>query len=206
MSPRPRKVSDDDIFAATYRAMSRLGPGELTLADIAAEAGVTAGAISQRFGSKRALLLALSEGAAAYAGDHFQSLRAAHRSPLAAVRAYAAGMAHLAESPAALARNLAYLQIDLSDAEFRTHLAAQARATRSGLEDLLESAKAAGELRPDTNFKSLAATVEVVLHGSLLTWALYDEGDASHWILRQVNAVLSPHLAAGPGRKRARRR
>ena len=68
MSPRPRKVSDEEIFAATYRAMTRLGPGELTLAEIATEAGVTAGALSQRFGSKRQLLLDLAEGAAASAG------------------------------------------------------------------------------------------------------------------------------------------
>ncbi|MDQ3081725.1 MAG: TetR/AcrR family transcriptional regulator [Gemmatimonadota bacterium] len=69
MSPRPRKVSDEDVFAATYRAMNRFGPGELTLAQIAAEAGVTAGALSQRFGSKRQLLLSLAEGAARSAGD-----------------------------------------------------------------------------------------------------------------------------------------
>ena len=31
MSPRPRKVSDDEVFMAAQRAMSRLGPKELTL-------------------------------------------------------------------------------------------------------------------------------------------------------------------------------
>ena len=40
MSPRPRKVTDDEIYLAAQRAISRLGPGELTLADIAKEAGV----------------------------------------------------------------------------------------------------------------------------------------------------------------------
>jgi hypothetical protein len=60
MSPRPRKVSDDEIFLAAQRVMSRRGPKELTLADIAAEAGVTAGRLVQRFGGKRELLLALS--------------------------------------------------------------------------------------------------------------------------------------------------
>src|SRR4030095_15809595 len=57
---RPRKVSGDEVFAATERAMPRLSPNELTLAAIAAEAGLTAGALVQRFGSKRDLLLALS--------------------------------------------------------------------------------------------------------------------------------------------------
>jgi AcrR family transcriptional regulator len=57
MAARPRKVSDDDVFSATHRVMQRVAPGELTLAEIALEAGVTAGALVQRFGSKRALLL-----------------------------------------------------------------------------------------------------------------------------------------------------
>src|SRR5687768_12664904 len=57
---RPRKVSDDEVFAAAMRAMSRVGPGELTLALIAEEAGVTAGALVQRFGSRRQLLVTMS--------------------------------------------------------------------------------------------------------------------------------------------------
>ena len=69
--------------------MQRLGPGELTLAEIAAEAGVTAGALAQRFGSKRALLLALAESCHQISRRADLELRAEHRSPLAAVRAYA---------------------------------------------------------------------------------------------------------------------
>ena len=49
MSPRPRKVSDDELFAATQAVMNRVGPGELTLATIAREAGVTAAVLVQRF-------------------------------------------------------------------------------------------------------------------------------------------------------------
>ncbi len=93
MSPRPQKVTDDDVFMAAQRAMSRLGPGELTLAEIAAEAGVTAGLLVQRFGSKRALLLALSERFSGGTAEMFAQLRAAHRSPLATLRAYSDGMA-----------------------------------------------------------------------------------------------------------------
>src|SRR5437588_11255415 len=56
MSPRRRKAEDLDVFAALVRVMLRRGPAELTLGAIAAEAGVTAGALVQRFGSKRQLL------------------------------------------------------------------------------------------------------------------------------------------------------
>jgi len=195
VSPRPRKVSDEEVFAAAQRAMSRLGPGELTLAAIAAEAGVTAGALVQRFGSKRALLLALAAGAAESAHDFLRELRAKHRSPLAALRAYSDCMAGLAASPAALARNLAYLQIDLTDADFRRHLLVQARATRAGIEALLAEAIAAGELAPTAKPRTLARTVEATLNGSMLTWAFYREGTAARWMRRDLDAVLGPYMA-----------
>src|SRR5215216_3346341 len=65
MSPRRRKAEDADVFAALVRVMLRCGPAELTLRAIAAEAGVTASALVQRFGSKRELLHAHARHAAA---------------------------------------------------------------------------------------------------------------------------------------------
>ena len=194
MSPRPRKVSDTDIYAATYRAMGRLGPRELTLAEIAAEAGVTAGAIAQRFGSKRALLLSLSEGAAASAGDMLRAIASAHQSPLAAVRAYAECMAGLASSPVALARNLAYLQVDLADDEFRAHLKSQGHATREGIQALLDEAVAAHELSPDTDTETLARNIELALNGALFTWAVYQDGSAVDFLRDAVNVAIAPYL------------
>jgi AcrR family transcriptional regulator len=192
MPGRRQKVSDEDVFAAAQRAMSRRGPHELTLADIAGEAGVTPGRLVQRFGSKRALLVALSERFAASAGPVFAGLRAAHRAPLAALRAYAACMADLAPTPDALLRNLAYLQGDLADDVLRGHLVENARATRHEIETLLGEAMAAGELRRDADVRSLARTVETVIGGSLMSWATYREGRAVDWIGRDLEAVLAP--------------
>src|SRR5688572_13169830 len=107
MSPRPQTVTDDQVFAAAHRAMSERGPRDLTLQHIAREAGVTAGRLVQRFGSKRGLLLALSARFAGSADYLFAALGREHRSPLAVLRAYAACMAGLAPSPDAVARNLA---------------------------------------------------------------------------------------------------
>src|SRR5262245_47300350 len=181
----------------------RLAPSELTLAEIAAEAGVTAGALTQRFGSKRALLLALSRAAAASSGDFIRQLRASNPSPIGAVRAYAECMAGLAQSPAALARNLAYLQIDLADPDFREQLGIQARATRAGLRDLLQDAVTAGELRSDTEVDAVARTVEITVSGALMTWAMYDdEGPADRWIRDAVDAVISPYLASASTKSR----
>ena len=49
---------------AAFRAIARLGPARLTLADVATDVGVSPAAIVQRFGSKRALLLATAADAA----------------------------------------------------------------------------------------------------------------------------------------------
>lgn len=194
MCARPRKVSDEEVFTAAYQVMQRLGPGELTLADIAGEAGVTAGALVQRFGSKRDLLLRLSERFSGGAAEMFGALRKAHRSPLATLRAYADCMAGMAVTPAALMRNLSYLQIDLTDEDFRRNLEKSARATREQLQNLVRDAIAAKELVPSTNAKQLARTIEAVISGSMLSWAHYQEGTASKYIRDDLNAVLKPYL------------
>jgi AcrR family transcriptional regulator len=210
VSPRPRKASDEEVFAAAGRVMARLGPAQLTLSDLAAEAGLTAGALVQRFGSKRGLLLALSGRAAAQTGETFEGLRAAHRSPLAALRAYGDCMAQMGETPGTLANFLAWLQLDLTDADFHRNVLAQARATRAALRALIEDAVAAGELASDADPDRLARGVEVTLSGSLMTWAFYQDRPAAIWVREDLESLLAPWLARDPrggvrhGRKRPR--
>ena len=195
MSPGRQRTSDDEVFAAVQRAMTRRGPHELTLADIAGEAGVSPGRLVQRYGSKRALLLLLAERFAGSAGSVFEGLRGAHRRPLATLRAYAVCMAGLAPTPEALARNLAYLQTDLTDPDFRAHLLTNARATRREIESLLRAAVIEGELRRDVDIRGLARAIEALISGSLMTWACYREGSAATWIRRDLDAVLQAYLA-----------
>ena len=201
MAGRRQKVSDEEVFSAAQRAMGRRMPHDLTLADIAEEAGVTPGRLVQRFGSKRALLVALSERFAGSAGPVFAGLRAAHGGPLATLRAYAACMADLAPTPEALLRNLAYLQGDLTDDVLRGHLVDNARASRKEIEALLRAAVADGELRGNVDVRMLARTVETVIGGSLMSWAIYREGKAVDWIGRDLEAVLAPWLGR-PARAR----
>ena len=197
MSPRPRKASDEEVLAAAYRAMNRLGPGELTLAHIAEEAGVTASALVQRFGSKRDLLLLLSSQVAGGAAELFAGLRAAHRSPLATLYAYAECMAGMGPTPAALARNLSWLLLDLTDPDFKRNVQAQTRSTEHEVRKLIEEAFRAGELRPvdgrRVNYTALARVVSAQISGSLMNWAFYEEGTAASWIRRDLGIVLGPY-------------
>lgn len=96
-------------------------------------------------------------------------------------------MARLAATPDALSRNLAYLQIDLTDPDFRSHLQVNARETRREIESLLRAAVAEQTLRQDIDTPRLARTVEVA------------------WIRRDFDAVLEPYLT-GPGSTSAGRR
>jgi AcrR family transcriptional regulator len=195
MSPRRRKAEDGDVFAALVRVMLRRGPAELTLREIAAEAGVTASALVQRFGSKRALLLAHARHAAA-TGDVGVGAtpRARTGSPLAELRAATAVHATLAASPRAALRNLAYLHHDLADPVLRRHLLRLKRLARATYEHLLADAIAAGELRADTDVRTLARLIEVTLDGSFVAWTLYREGPAADWLRADLEALLRPHV------------
>lgn len=201
MSPRPRKVSDEAIFAAAHRVMARVGPAQFTLAEIAAEAGLTAGALVQRFGSKLGLLRALMTAFSAEGPRMFEELRARHRSPLAAVRDYADCVAQMGESPGGLAHHLGWLQLDLTDPGMHAELKRQSEAGLESIRSLLEEAVQGGELRRGTDARALARAVQVAASGSLMTSAALGE-PARAAMRKDLDAVLAPHLARRPTRPR----
>ena len=205
MSPRPRKASDEAVFLATLRAMSRFGPSQLTLAHIAAEAGLTAGALVQRFGSKRALLLTLSERFAHSTGEMFERLRAADPSALSTIYAYGECLAQMGESPDALAHHLSWLQQDLTDPDFRRYALIQAKASRGELQRLVKQGIAEGAFKRDVDAATLARAVEVTVAGSLMSWAIHQEGQATAWIRHDLDVLLEGHLTAAARQGRGRR-
>ena len=182
------------MFAALVRVMQRRGPAELTLRDIAAEAGVTAGALVQRFGSKRAMLLAHARHAATTGDVGLAVPQPLTLSPLEALRSVTAVHAQLASSPRAALRNLAYLHNDLADPVLHRHLLRMSRAARAHYEKLVAGAVAVGELRAGTNVQALARSIEVTLNGSFLNWTLYREGSAAGWLRADLEATLRPYL------------
>lgn len=191
---RPRKVTDEEVFAAAGRLMAVLSPAQLKLSDIAAEAGVTAGALVQRFGSKRNLLLTLVGLWSESIGEMFRALSAGHPSALDALRTYAEGMAQMGEGPGGFAHHLGWLQLDLGDPAFHEHARRGAQATRRELTALLGEAIADGELDPRTDPVALARAVEVTISGSLLTWAFHQEGSARSFMRDALAATLEPYL------------
>ena len=175
--PRPRQHSDEQLVAAAARAIAAHGPGELTLADVAAEAGVVPATLVGRFGSKRGLLLAVAASGPASLAATFAAARARRRSPLRALEDALTGLAGFLDDPDEAANHLAFLALDLADPEFRVHAAAHAAALRAEVEALLAEAAAAGELdgRPR---RPLADALVAVYNGALLGWAIDRRGRA----------------------------
>jgi AcrR family transcriptional regulator len=191
VTPRPRKVSDEDIHQATMRAMLRRTPAELTLADVAEEAGVTASALVQRYGSKRELLLAAVSRAAESTVALLDAIRARHRSPLHAVLDYGECMAGMAASPAMLAHHLGYLQLDLTDADFQRHARAQSDASRTTIKRWLDEAVDARELPKGTKTAELARAVEITVAGSMIVWGLRQDEPSLKAVRRDLRALLA---------------
>lgn len=193
MSPRPRETSDAEILTALARVMQRRSPVKLTLADVAKEAGVVPATIIQRFGTKRELLLANCKAWTVDVSGQFAAARARYGSPLKTLIELFVEFSGFAATPESMANFLAYLQIDLSDPEFRAVLLQQFVTTRDETKKLLDEAIAARELKAcDT--AALARLVQQVNGGAMLDWAVYRTGPLAAWIRRALEALLAPYL------------
>jgi AcrR family transcriptional regulator len=205
MSPRPRETSDAQILAAAARVMQRRSPVDLTLADVAKEAGVVPATIIQRFGTKRDLLLANCKAWTADVAGQFAAARANYGTPLKTLIELFVEFSGFAATPESIANFLAYLQIDLSDPEFRAVLLVQFATMRDETKKLLDDAVAARELKPcDTG--ELARLVQQVNGGAMLDWAVYRKGPLAAWIRRAVEGLLAPYRPRKRRKSRAARR
>jgi AcrR family transcriptional regulator len=192
MSPRTKLKPDSEILLGAVRVIERLGPSRFTLADVGKEAGIAPATLMQRFGSKRGLLLAIASQGASGVPEEFARIRAGSRSPLRAVEAVARCMAQMARTPGALANHLAFLEIDLCDPDFHRLALAQAREFGAQYRALLDEAVRAGELRKCSTAR-LARSIQSMIGGSLLNWAIYREGKADRWIAADLNTLLDPY-------------
>jgi AcrR family transcriptional regulator len=200
MSPRPRQTTDAAILGAAARAIGQLGPVRLTLADVAREAGVSPATLVQRFGSKRGLLLALAAAGPEENRRQFAVIRQAHRSPTAALFALGDCWAQFMGTPEEISNGLAFLQIDLTDPDFRRHAIANAELVEGETRRLIADALEAGELAGCEPAR-LARVLGAALHGSLVSWAIHRKGALGDWLRRDLEAVLRPYRTRAAKRR-----
>ena len=205
---RPITVTDEEIFAATVRAVGRVGPSRLTLADVANEVGLSPAGLVKRFGSKRELLLAFVRRAPEAVDECFARMRAAHASPLRALIGAATSVADHVQSAEELANSLAFLQMDLSDPDFHRPALANSQRILAGYEALLRDAVADGELAK-CHTRRVARALHAVTGGSMINWAIHRVGSASSFVRRDVETfvgLLRPGSQPATSRRRRRAR
>ena len=159
-------------MAATMRAVSRHGVASLTLAHVAEEAGLAPSTLAERYGSKRALLLAAARSAAQLPAASPPAATAASPraaavgpapSPRAAAVDYLVSLARHVGDRRAFAHHLAFLALDVADPEFREAAAGHVAAVLARLESFGLPAREARALY-------------VAYNGALVLWALSGEG------------------------------
>jgi AcrR family transcriptional regulator len=201
---RPITVSDDEIFAATARAVAKVGPARLTLADVARQVSLSPAALVKRFGSKRDLLLAFVRSAPDSAEECFVRMRAVHSSPVEALIAAAASVADHVRSAEELANSLSFLQMDLSDPDFRRAAFANSQQIIAGYKSLILDAIEAGEIAP-CDARQVARTLQAIAGGSMINWAIHREGRAQAFVRRDVETFIDL-LRRAPARVHGTRR
>ena len=91
----------------------------LTFADVAREVGLAPSTLAERYGSKRALLLAALEPAPDGVAAVFEAARAEHDAPLDALHGALAALSAPVRTREAYANHLGVLALDVGDPDFR---------------------------------------------------------------------------------------
>ncbi|MEU4408538.1 TetR/AcrR family transcriptional regulator [Streptosporangium sp. NPDC023963] len=195
MAGRPRTISEERIMVALATAVGRVGPGRLTLADVAREAGVSTGVLVGRYGSKRDLLLGFVRWGLAEK-TFVQPMRAAFESAADPVEGLIRAVVRSAGpdvEPEEFANHLAFLHLELADPEFRELLGEHDAAVRAELAACLRSAVASGHVAAGTDVDALAAAVDSIRNGTQLTWAMTRSEPLAEALRRDLSTLLDPY-------------
>ncbi|PRY01993.1 TetR/AcrR family transcriptional regulator [Allonocardiopsis opalescens] len=195
MAGRPRTISDERLLAAVASAVGRVGVARLTLAEIARDAGVTTGALVQRFGSKRELLLAHARSASVWSPLEARAAFATAPDPVEGIVRAVVLSVDADRSPQEFANHLGWLGLELADDEFRELLARQGERVREQLAEFLREAAEQGRLRlgGEDEVLELAELLDTVRHGAQISWAVAREGRVAETVRRRLETVLAPY-------------
>jgi AcrR family transcriptional regulator len=183
---RPRTISDEALLAATGAAIGRRGPA-FTLADVAREAGVAAGTLVGRFGSKRGLLLSATRAGAERTVAAMRAAADAAQPGGAALRAALLAAADGLGDPESAANHLGQLGADLADPDLRAAVGDQMHAMRAELARMMRR----GSDLPDAPAPERAADALLALwNGALLSWSLDPRGPLERRLGSDIDTLI----------------
>jgi len=185
------------ILRAARREFLRHGVARTTLADIAASAGVTRGAIYWHFANKTDLFHAMREQVSLPMIDrmNFALLNAGEGDPLAAIAAFLYGLIDSLAGNGATLRTLQIVSFKCEYAdEFQTEIARQTRRCQELVDQLTavyQRARRAGVLRPDLT-PAVAARDTCIFVNGLVRLYLFDHADGL--VRRHVGDLIAAHV------------
>ena len=198
---RPRSFTNEDVFAATARALARTGGDRLTMQHIANELGTSAQAVLHRFGSRKDVLTAYLRWLQEQSSQHFDDVRRRYPSPTAAMRARL--LLPWEERPEEVGTPdrpfhpfIALLMLQ-RDSAMSDLIAERFRLFERDVESLLEAAERQGELRiPDR--PRLAHLLLIVMIGEGLNWVLDPVGTFDDRIASAYDDLILPYQIVPP--------
>ena len=191
--PRTKTISDETVLASVIRLVQRIGPDQLTLASAAAEVGLSAPTLVQRFGSKRALLLAADRWAVEQWVLGMDSIPPGG----SALDRLIAGLVYTvdpATSGDEMANSVSLLQMSLADPAFHESTRDGAIRLQAKIAERLEEAVAGHELAPQTDIIALAELIEITYHGAMISWAIHRNGTLIDSMKARFDQLLRPYL------------
>lgn len=200
MAGRPRGIDDAVILQRAVDLIGRIGPAKLTLAAVAAEAGIVPATLIQRFGSKHGLLVAVAKRSAEDADAAAGRPRESHSAPLPALEALLVESMAPMTTPETFANHLAFLCMDLTDPQLHEYALVIHEAQRAAIRSLLNEAVAQADLRAETDTAALAGSLQAIVAGAGLSWALDRQGTLPQRLRRELRALLAPHIQRNDNR------
>lgn len=182
---RPKTITDERLLTAAMVLIGRRGP-EFTMAEVAAEAGVSVGTVAQRFGSKSGLLQEVSRLATRVAVTRMRDAAGAEADPVDGLRAALITLFGEIADPVVAANSLAQLGIDLVDPHLRALLVEHYRAVEDELHGLVRLADLPGAPEPALAARVLAG----LINGISMDWSIRPRGALADRIAEDVDAVL----------------
>lgn len=180
--PRRKTMSDEEILERALPAMARAGPSGYTLADIAAEIGLSPATLLQRFGDKKTL----TERAFARDNERFEAWLAGlpkGRGVAATLALYrAATETFHADSDPELAEHLLWLREDIRDPVFNAMARKRFAMFRAAVLKRLPPVRLPRE--------KVARLLDAQLHGALMQWAIEPKGALTDYVMESLAAVL----------------
>lgn len=187
--PRAKTFSDDQVLDAAMRVMSRKGPSDFTLADVAAVAGIAPATLVQRFGGKQGLVVR----AVARDNQRFAAALSAaprERSVEAVIDLFWSLTPGLSEEEV-LADQLLWLRQDIRDPALNALARERSGALREAVMERLPAPPIAPELA--------ARLVEAQWQGALGQWGVTRQGHLQDYVAENLAAwfelVLDRHEA-----------